>query len=109
MIEFLAGLFSISHQTVIGASAGGVVSIAAPGAADIFARVGKAFCSVVIALSTAPFASFMLAYPPKLDLSVAFLIGLFGFPTAGAIFRMLGGADLWAFIVNRFGGQKHDG
>lgn len=108
MIEFLSGLFSISHQTVIGASAGGVVSVTAPGGSGILARGVKAICSALIALSTAPLVSFVLEYPPKLDLPVAFLIGLFGFPAAGAIFRMLRGADLWAVIVNRFGGSKHD-
>lgn len=105
MIDIITQLFGVSQHTVIGAGTGGGVSMLLP-RERLVARVLNGVGGAMIAVTSAPLASYALEYPAKLDLPIAFLLGMFGFPAAQAVFKAFRAADLWEFISTRFGGKK---
>lgn len=105
MIDFIIQVFGVSHSTVVGAGAGGGVSMLLP--REHFAmRLVHGAGGATIAVASTPLFSYVLEYPAKLDLPVSFLVGVFGFPAAQAAFRAFHAADLWGFLRDRFGGGK---
>jgi len=103
------GAKALLSPTVVAGFCGAVVSLRFVANLSKWERATTAACGAIIAQYASPLATYEFGIQDHLEPAISFFIGLYGLSLTAAVYETIKKADIWGFIMSRYGKGGNDG